>query len=63
LRLNYRVPGIDLVHADRVLCESLQSVAGSSPEIYVEADGELLGTLPADICMVPDALTVLTPTA
>jgi diacylglycerol kinase family enzyme len=29
--------------------------------IYVEADGELVGTLPAEITIVPDALTLLTP--
>jgi diacylglycerol kinase family enzyme len=28
----------------------------------VEADGELIGTLPAEITMVPDALTILVPT-
>lgn len=30
-------------------------------KIYVEADGELLGTLPVRITMVPDSLTVLVP--
>jgi diacylglycerol kinase family enzyme len=30
-------------------------------KIYVEADGELLGTLPAQISIVPDALTLLVP--
>jgi len=29
--------------------------------VYVEADGEILGTLPAEISMVPDALTILVP--
>jgi diacylglycerol kinase family enzyme len=29
------------------------------PKVYVEADGELLGTLPAEITTVPDALTLL----
>ena len=29
--------------------------------IYVEADGELLGTLPVEITVVPDALTLLAP--
>jgi diacylglycerol kinase family enzyme len=33
----------------------------ASSKIYVEADGELVGTLPAEIIMVPDALTVLAP--
>jgi diacylglycerol kinase family enzyme len=30
-------------------------------KIHVEADGELLGTLPAEISIVPDALTILVP--
>jgi diacylglycerol kinase family enzyme len=30
-------------------------------KIYVEADGELLGTLPAEITVVPNALTLLAP--
>jgi diacylglycerol kinase family enzyme len=30
-------------------------------EIFVEADGELLGRLPASIRTVPDALTLLIP--
>jgi diacylglycerol kinase family enzyme len=29
--------------------------------IYVEADGELIGKLPAEITVVPDALTLLAP--
>ena len=29
--------------------------------IFVEADGELLGTLPAAISIVPDALALLVP--
>ena len=33
----------------------------SRPKIYVEADGELVGTLPAKITVVPDALTLLAP--
>jgi diacylglycerol kinase (ATP) len=32
-----------------------------SPTIFVQADGELLGTLPAKISIVPDALTLLIP--
>jgi diacylglycerol kinase family enzyme len=30
-------------------------------KIYVEADGELMGSLPAEISIVPDALTLLAP--
>jgi diacylglycerol kinase family enzyme len=61
LRLNWSVPGIDLVHVSQARCD--YSPDGSKPQqqIYVEADGELLGTLPARITMVPDALTILSP--
>src|SRR5437899_13045633 len=49
------VPGIELAYADQVTC---RSVTGEKPEnIYVEADGELLGRLPITRSMVPDALT------
>ena len=34
---------------------------GHKETIFVEADGELLGTLPARMEMIPDALTVLVP--
>jgi diacylglycerol kinase family enzyme len=30
-------------------------------KIYVETDGELVGTLPAEITVVSDALTLLAP--
>ena len=59
LGMSNGVPGIELAHADQVTC---QSVAGEKPEeIYVEADGELLGRLPITLSMVPKALTVLVP--
>ena len=35
--------------------------ASADSRIFVEADGELLGTLPAAISMVPDALALLVP--
>ncbi len=62
LRRRWQVPGIDLVHATKATCQYL-SAAHDSPQlkIYVEADGELLGTLPAEITVVPDALTLLSP--
>jgi diacylglycerol kinase family enzyme len=34
-------------------------VGSPQPIVYVEADGELLGTLPAEITMSADALTIL----
>jgi diacylglycerol kinase (ATP) len=56
----WRVSGIDLVHGLKIDCR-LREDAGDS-RIFVEADGELLGTLPAAISIVPDALTLLVPT-
>ena len=41
-------------------CQPLADSAASS-RIFVEADGELLGTLPAAISIVPDALALLVP--
>lgn len=59
LGMSRGVPGIVLVHAERVTC---RSAAGEKPEnIYVEADGELLGRLPITLSMVPEAMTVLVP--
>ena len=56
----WQVGGIDLVHGVKIDCRPL---ADASPDsrIFVEADGELLGTLPAAISIVPDALTLLVP--
>jgi YegS/Rv2252/BmrU family lipid kinase len=61
---HWTVPGIELAHASRALCKYPEAANDSHPQskIYVEADGELLGTLPAEISVVPDALTILSPT-
>jgi YegS/Rv2252/BmrU family lipid kinase len=60
---NWKIPGIDLVYSTRVSCQYLQSSIPShgseAQKIYIEADGELVGTLPAEITVVPDALTLL----
>jgi diacylglycerol kinase (ATP) len=62
LRRHWAIRGIDLVYGKKVSCEYLPSSATQKqPRIYVEADGELLGTLPIEITMVPDALTLLAP--
>jgi diacylglycerol kinase (ATP) len=67
LRRDWKVPGIELATCSRVLCSYLAESAGpdspSPPQsrIYVEADGELLGTLPVEMTVQPDALTLLTP--
>ena len=56
----WRVAGIDLVHGVKIGCRrGADAVSGS--RIFVEADGELLGTLPVEISAVPDAVTLLVP--
>ncbi len=57
----WTVPGIELAHCSSVICKDPQVNAGARSRIFVEADGELLGTLPASITMVPDAVTLLAP--
>lgn len=64
LRQNWKVAGIDLVSSQRVSCRYLNDPSAGDaprPNIYVETDGELVGTLPAEISIVPDALTLLAP--
>jgi diacylglycerol kinase (ATP) len=67
LRSNWKVPGIDLAHSRRVSCQyppppaSAGGISQSQAKVYVEADGELVGTLPAEISVVPNALTLLAP--
>ncbi len=63
LRLRWTIPGIDLAHSTRVSCQygAASATSAEQRKIYVEADGELLGTLPAEITVVPDALTLLAP--
>jgi diacylglycerol kinase (ATP) len=67
LRSNWKISGIDLAHSRRVFCQyppasaSADGISQSQPKVYVEADGELVGTLPAEITIVPNALTLLTP--
>ena len=59
LGLSHEVRGIELAHADEITCR--QAADEKDQDIYVEADGELLGRLPVTLSMVPDALTVLVP--
>jgi diacylglycerol kinase (ATP) len=65
LRRNWKIAGIDLAHTDRVVCtdcqERIPPGARFQSKVYIEADGELVGTLPAEITVVPDALTLLAP--
>jgi len=58
----WKIPGIELSHATKATCEYAEEKPGEAPvKIYVEADGELIGSLPAKISVVPDALTLLAP--
>jgi YegS/Rv2252/BmrU family lipid kinase len=61
-RHKYAAP-IELVKCTRVECSALEGSApgGVTGPVYVEADGEFLGTLPVTMDMVPDALTLLIP--
>ncbi|HEX3354708.1 MAG TPA: diacylglycerol kinase family protein [Terriglobales bacterium] len=56
----WQVDGVELVNALKVHCHAPRH-SQSNSKMYVEADGELLGTLPAEITIAPDALTVLIP--
>ena len=55
-----RFGGIESCDGPDVVCNLTEGSLASS-RIFVEADGELLGTLPARISMLPDALTLLFP--
>lgn len=62
LRAHWKISGIDLAHCSRVSCQYQFSTGGEpQTKIYVEADGELLGTLPAELTVVSKALTLLAP--
>ena len=57
LGAHWAVPGVVLRRASRITCTS----SASGNPVFAEADGELLGVLPAEISIVPDALTLLVP--
>jgi diacylglycerol kinase (ATP) len=62
LRANWSVPGVELAYSEKVRCDYGPRNANDLTEanrVYVEADGELVGTLPAEVTIVPDALTLL----
>lgn len=58
---NRTVPGIELAHSRSIRCDYLPEAGAplDHRRIYVEADGELLGTVPAEISIVPNALRLL----
>jgi diacylglycerol kinase (ATP) len=63
LRQQWKIPGIDLVDSTGVSChyKETPSLPHRERKVYIEADGELLGTLPVEMTVVPDALTLLAP--
>jgi diacylglycerol kinase (ATP) len=59
-----KVRGIELAYSEKVSCKYLpvgRQACAATAKIYVEADGELVGTLPAEINVVPDALSLVAP--
>ena len=61
LRLAWPIPGIELAYSVKASCDYIAGASDPQAKIYVQADGELLGTLPAQISVLPDALTLLAP--
>ena len=55
-----KIPGIDLVNCSEITCQ-LPSQGNSADRVYVEADGELLGRLPARMSIEPSALSLVVP--
>lgn len=63
----WKIDGIDLVSCSEIVCKlpeqgAIDDDGRGAQHIYVEADGELLGRLPARMTMVPDALSLVVPT-
>jgi diacylglycerol kinase (ATP) len=69
----WNINGIDLVSCSEIICRLPEKSAGHSHDghthkdghkddrVFVEADGELLGRLPARMTMVHDALSLVVP--
>jgi len=51
------IAGIESLYADRIRCQA----HAPTSRIFVHADGELLGTLPAEISVIPSAFRLLMP--
>jgi YegS/Rv2252/BmrU family lipid kinase len=59
---NWPVGGVDLVHAREISCHPIPGHSvHRGRHIAIEADGEVLGTLPAKIQIVPQAFKLLMP--
>jgi diacylglycerol kinase (ATP) len=60
----WSIRGIELASCTSAQCDYIESTDGTpQARVYVEADGELIGRLPAQLSVVPDALTILAPSA
>ena len=64
----WNIDGIDLVSCSEVVCRLPEKSGGDvhhdvhhDDRVYVEADGELLGRLPARMTIQPDALSLVAP--
>jgi diacylglycerol kinase (ATP) len=60
-RGGWPVPGVSLHNSKAVTCDYEPFTPSNGSKVYVEADGELIGSLPAKIEIVPDALTLVIP--
>jgi diacylglycerol kinase (ATP) len=59
----WRIPMIEVRSADRVSCGIAQASSKKTERIFVEVDGELVGTVPAEISVRRSAFTLLVPPA
>jgi diacylglycerol kinase (ATP) len=57
----WHIPKIEVRSAERVSCRIAPGNDGKPERIFIEVDGELVGTLPAEISIVEDAFTLLVP--
>ncbi len=58
------IDGIDLVSCSEIVCQLPEPARNEGKDrVYVEADGELLGRLPARMTIQPDALSLVVPAA
>jgi diacylglycerol kinase (ATP) len=61
-----KIKGIDLVSCSEILCQLPEAARANDhrdDRVYIEADGELLGRLPARMTVQPDALSLVVPMA
>ena len=59
-----KINGIELVTCSEISCQLPEAARVSDSRddrVYIEADGELLGRLPARMTMQPDALSLVVP--